>query len=110
MICIYQSLLIFAFSFVYYYPFSFHRSLCNSNMCSNDAVAVVAMDLRSHVVGIMVGGSPAPGVNGVISAATLEAIHQGCSVIGFFEGFKKMKQVHLFASISISHHLIDNLV
>jgi len=50
------------------------------------------MDLRNPVVGILVGGSPAPGVNGVISAATLEAIHQSCTVVGFFEGFKKMKQ------------------
>jgi len=50
------------------------------------------MDLRNPVVGILVGGSPAPGVNGVISAVTLEALNQSCTVIGFYEGFKQMKQ------------------
>lgn len=41
---------------------------------------------------VLVGGSPAPGINGVISAVTLEAINQNCKVIGFYEGFKRMKQ------------------
>ena len=37
---------------------------------------------------ILVGGGPAPGINGVISAATIEAINQGKLVIGIFDGFK----------------------
>ncbi len=39
-------------------------------------------------VGIVVGGGPAPGINGVIGSATIEAINQGMGVIGFFDGFK----------------------
>ena len=39
-------------------------------------------------LGILVGGGPAPGINGVISAATIEAINQGFEVIGFRDGFK----------------------
>jgi 6-phosphofructokinase len=39
-------------------------------------------------MGILVGGGPAPGINGVISAVTIEAINQGTEVIGFREGFK----------------------
>jgi len=39
-------------------------------------------------LGIMVGGGPAPGLNGVISAATIEGINQGFEVIGFRDGFK----------------------
>ena len=37
---------------------------------------------------ILVGGGPAPGINGVISAATIEAINRGFEVIGIREGFK----------------------
>ena len=31
---------------------------------------------------------PAPGINGVIAAATIEGINQGYEVIGFYDGFK----------------------
>ncbi len=37
---------------------------------------------------ILVGGGPAPGINGVISAVTIEAINQRMKVIGFHEGFR----------------------
>jgi 6-phosphofructokinase len=39
-------------------------------------------------LGIVVGGGPAPGINGVISAVTFEAVKQGLDVIGIFDGFK----------------------
>jgi 6-phosphofructokinase 1 len=41
-------------------------------------------------VGILVGGGPAPGINGVISAATIEAEHFGLPVIGFYDGFRPL--------------------
>lgn len=37
---------------------------------------------------IIVGGGPAPGINAVIGAATIEAINRGMSVVGMYEGFK----------------------
>jgi 6-phosphofructokinase 1 len=37
---------------------------------------------------IMVGGGPAPGINAVISAATIEAINEGFDVVGVQDGFK----------------------
>ncbi|HMC66711.1 MAG TPA: diphosphate--fructose-6-phosphate 1-phosphotransferase [Gemmataceae bacterium] len=37
---------------------------------------------------LLVGGGPAPGINGVISAVTIEAINQRMEVIGFDDGFK----------------------
>jgi ATP-dependent phosphofructokinase / diphosphate-dependent phosphofructokinase len=37
---------------------------------------------------IVVGGGPAPGINGVISAVTYEAVKQGLGVIGVHDGFK----------------------
>ena len=41
-----------------------------------------------ELVGIIVGGGPAPGINGVISAATIEAINEGRQVVGIVGGFK----------------------
>ncbi len=38
--------------------------------------------------GLVVGGGPAPGINGVISAATLAARQQGSRVIGILQGFE----------------------
>lgn len=39
-------------------------------------------------LGITVGGGPAPGINAVIGAATIEAVNQGFVVTGFFDGFQ----------------------
>lgn len=41
---------------------------------------------------LLVGGGPAPGINGVISAVTIEAIHRGYEVIGFRDGFQWLAQ------------------
>ncbi|KAF0145728.1 MAG: 6-phosphofructokinase [Nitrospirae bacterium] len=43
-----------------------------------------------EVLAIVVGGGPAPGINGVISAATIEAIKKGKKVIGIVGGFKSL--------------------
>jgi len=48
-------------------------------------------------LGIVVGGGPAPGINGVISAATIEALNEGIKVIGIYDGF------HWLAQGDISH-------
>ncbi len=42
------------------------------------------------VVGLVVGGGPAPGINGVIAAVTIEAINRRYKVIGVVDGFKKI--------------------
>jgi 6-phosphofructokinase len=42
-------------------------------------------------LGILVGGGPAPGINGVISSVTIEAIlNYGMEVIGFQNGFRHL--------------------
>jgi 6-phosphofructokinase len=41
---------------------------------------------------ILVGGGPAPGINSVISAATIRAILSGAEVIGIKDGFKWLMQ------------------
>jgi 6-phosphofructokinase 1 len=37
---------------------------------------------------ILVGGGPAPGINGVIASATIEAINSGLSVLGLYDGYR----------------------
>lgn len=39
---------------------------------------------------IVVGGGPAPGINGVISSVTIEAINRGLDVIGVRDGFSNL--------------------
>src|SRR5487761_413101 len=36
---------------------------------------------------LLVGGGPAPGINGVISSVAIEAVEQGIEVLGFLDGF-----------------------
>ena len=50
---------------------------------------------------ILVGGGPAPGINGVIRSATIEAINSGLGVIGIQEGYK-------WLSIGSTRH-VENL-
>ncbi|MEK7335679.1 MAG: 6-phosphofructokinase, partial [Candidatus Binatota bacterium] len=45
---------------------------------------------RLDRVGILVGGGPAPGINGVISAVTLEALNRGHKVLGIYDGFHRL--------------------
>lgn len=44
--------------------------------------------LKSGRLALLVGGGPAPGINGVISAVTIEARNHGIEVIGFQDGFR----------------------
>lgn len=46
----------------------------------------------NKTLAIVVGGGPAPGINGVISAATIEAVSKGIKVIGIMDGFKWLFQ------------------
>jgi 6-phosphofructokinase 1 len=39
-------------------------------------------------IALLVGGGPAPGINGVISSVTIEGINHGVQVIGIRDGFK----------------------
>jgi 6-phosphofructokinase 1 len=41
-------------------------------------------------IGIVVGGGPAPGLNGVIHAVTITGINSGYRVVGIVEGFKHL--------------------
>ena len=43
-------------------------------------------------IAILVGGGPAPGINGVIAAATIRSTQGGRKVLGIQEGFKWIMQ------------------
>src|SRR5260370_1221567 len=41
-------------------------------------------------IALVVGGGPAPGINGVISAVTIEAINNNIQVFGIRDGFREL--------------------
>lgn len=45
-----------------------------------------------QTVALLVGGGPAPGINGVISAATIRCLAEGWRVLGIEQGFKWIMQ------------------
>jgi 6-phosphofructokinase 1 len=54
-------------------------------------------------VGILVGGGPAPGINGTIGAVTLEAGSRGHEVLGIYDGFS-----HLMAGTRDRVKILDH--
>lgn len=46
--------------------------------------------MKQQVMGIIVGGGPAPGINGVIGAGAIEAVNNGLAVLGFYDGFSHL--------------------
>ena len=48
--------------------------------------------MRIERIGVLVGGGPAPGTNGVIAAIAIEGINRGCSVVGLHDGFEWLAQ------------------
>ena len=46
--------------------------------------------MTTEKLGILVGGGPAPGINSVISAATIEARNSGLDVLGIYDGFEHL--------------------
>jgi len=43
--------------------------------------------MSTATLGILVGGGPAPGINGVIASATIEAVNSGLRVLGIYDGY-----------------------
>jgi 6-phosphofructokinase 1 len=52
----------------------------------------MAGEWNSGKLALVVGGGPAPGINGVISSVTIEAINHGTEVIGICDGFQWLVQ------------------
>ncbi len=48
--------------------------------------------MRIERIGVLVGGGPAPGTNGVIAAVAIEGLNRRCTVLGFHDGFEWLAQ------------------
>ena len=46
--------------------------------------------MNKDALGILVGGGPAPGINAVIAAATIEATRNGLRVVGILDGYQHL--------------------
>jgi 6-phosphofructokinase 1 len=46
--------------------------------------------MSAQRIGLLVGGGPAPGINGVIASAAIEAINAGLDVVGIYDGYKHL--------------------
>jgi 6-phosphofructokinase 1 len=46
--------------------------------------------MSAERIGLLVGGGPAPGINGVIASATIEAIQSGLEVVGILDGYEHL--------------------
>lgn len=44
----------------------------------------------SETLGILVGGGPAPGINGVVASAAMEAFGNGLRAVGIFDGYRDL--------------------
>ena len=60
------------------------------------------MNASRTIVGILVGGGPAPGINSVISAVTIRSILGGCDVVGILDEFKWLMESSLGQVRSLS--------
>ncbi|NOZ24535.1 MAG: 6-phosphofructokinase [Nitrospirae bacterium] len=60
-------------------------------------------------LGIIVGGGPAPGINGVISAATIEAINSGLQVIGIRNGFRSLFSEDTGAAVPLDIETVSRI-
>jgi 6-phosphofructokinase len=58
----------------------------------------VTNNSRCKKLGIIVSGGPAPGINGVIHSATIEAQNAGYEVIGIYDGFQHLMEGELVAT------------
>lgn len=48
--------------------------------------------MDGDTLAILVGGGPAPGINGVIASATIEAVNNGLRVLGIYDGYYHLAQ------------------
>ena len=60
-------------------------------------------------LGILVGGGPAPGINSVISAATIRANLDGVDVIGIAEGFKWLMRGDITHTEELTIELVSRI-
>ncbi|HPU29137.1 MAG TPA: diphosphate--fructose-6-phosphate 1-phosphotransferase [Syntrophorhabdaceae bacterium] len=65
--------------------------------------------MNKGLIGIVVGGGPAPGINGVISSAAIEAINHGKKVVGIVGGFKPLLEGDTKSVLPLTIDLVSRL-
>lgn len=60
--------------------------------------------MKNKALGILVGGGPAPGINAVIAAATLEAGKNGVATVGILDGYRHLVQGDASHVVELSAH------
>jgi ATP-dependent phosphofructokinase / diphosphate-dependent phosphofructokinase len=67
------------------------------------------MSKTPQKLAILVSGGPAPGINSVISAATIRSIMEGVEVIGIMDGFKWIMEGDISHVKNISIHNVSRI-
>jgi ATP-dependent phosphofructokinase / diphosphate-dependent phosphofructokinase len=67
------------------------------------------MSKTPQKLAILVSGGPAPGINSVISAATIRSIMEGVEVIGIMDGFKWIMEGDISHIKNISIHNVSRI-
>ena len=65
--------------------------------------------VRGKTLAILCGGGPAPGINGVIRAVTIEANNSGLRVIGIYDGFKWLMNGDAAHTIELSTDTVSRI-
>src|SRR5213079_1873922 len=58
---------------------------------------------------LLVGGGPAPGINGVISSVTIEAVNHGMEVFGIQDGYKWLVHGDIKKTCKLSIDLVSRI-
>jgi 6-phosphofructokinase len=64
---------------------------------------------RLRKLALVVGGGPAPGINGVISAVAIEAINHGLEVLGIRNGFRDLVNGDISQVVRLSIEDVKNM-
>jgi 6-phosphofructokinase 1 len=60
-------------------------------------------------IGILVGGGPAPGINSVISAAVIEAVHSGYEAVGIKNGYEYLVKGDTSQTVNLDIEDVANI-
>ena len=65
--------------------------------------------MSGETLAILVGGGPAPGINGVIGAAALEGLRSGMRVIGLLEGYRFIAQGRTDKFVDLTYADVESI-
>jgi 6-phosphofructokinase len=63
----------------------------------------------SDTLAILVGGGPAPGINGVIASAAMEAFNYGLRVVGIYDGYRDLAAGRMPQTIDLTFDEVSRI-